>query len=128
MAPLLGAMLLVLLDVSFVGVETHGADPLANGETITARDLERALGAKLRQLEQQVYDLKRQRLEALIAEKLLAQKAARRGIAVAALLDTEVTTKVGLVTEQEVEALYQANKTRMPGEEAAVREQLRARL
>ena len=55
--------------------------PLAevNGEAITDEDLERALGARLRQLEQQVYDLKRQQLDALIAERLLAQEAAKRG-------------------------------------------------
>ena len=106
-----------------VGSEAPATPPVAevNGDAITAEDLERALGAKLRQLEEQIYDLKRQQLDALIAERLLAQEAARRGTSVAAFLDAEVTAKVGLVTEQEVEAFYQANKARLRGEEAAVR-------
>jgi protein-disulfide isomerase len=101
--------------------------PLAdvNGDVILAEDLERALGAKLRKLEEQVYELKRQQLDALIAERLLAQEATKRGGSVAALLDAEVTAKVAVVTEQEVEAFYQANKARLRGEEAAVREQIR---
>jgi protein-disulfide isomerase len=113
-----------------VDAEIKATVPLAevNGEAITAEDLERSLGARLRKLEEQIYELKRRQLDALIAERLLAGEAAKRGISVPALLDSEVTTKVGLVTEQEIEALYQANKARLQGEESAVREQLRARL
>jgi protein-disulfide isomerase len=73
-----------------------------------------------------MYDLKRRELEALIAQRLLAQEAAKRGTSVAALLDAEVTAKVGLVTQQEIEAFYQANKARLPGDEAAARERVRA--
>jgi protein-disulfide isomerase len=105
-------------------------DPLAevNGEVITAKDLEGALGARLAQLEEQMYDLKRRELEGLIAERLLAQEAAKRGTSVGAMLDAEVTGKVALVTEQEIEAFYQANKARLRGEEAALRPQIRAYL
>jgi hypothetical protein len=39
-----------------------------------------------------------------------------------------VTAKVGLVTEQEVEAFYQTNKVRLRGEEAVVGEQVRTYL
>jgi protein-disulfide isomerase len=125
-----GLIVALMLGLSSVGAEMTSTQPLAevNGEAITAEDLERALGARLRRLEEQIYNLKRQQLDALIAERLLAQEASKRGTSVAALLDAEVTAKVGLVTEQEVEAFYQANKARLPGEEAAVREQLRARL
>jgi protein-disulfide isomerase len=128
--PLGGLILAVALGVSLADAESPATAPPAevNGEAITSDDLERALGGRLRQLEQQIYELKRKQLDALIAQRLLAQEAARRGISVAALLDAEVTAKVGLVTEQEVEASYQANKARLRGEEAAVREQIRARL
>ncbi len=105
-------------------------DPLAevNGEVITAGDLERALGARLRQLEEQMYDLKRRELDTLIAERLLSQEAAKRGTSVGTMLDAEVTSKVGLVTEQEIEAFYQTNKARLRGEETALRPQIRAYL
>jgi protein-disulfide isomerase len=52
----------------------------------------------------------------------------RRGSTVQGLQDTEVTAKVGLVTEQEIETYYQANKARLQGDEATVREQIRAQL
>jgi hypothetical protein len=39
-----------------------------------------------------------------------------------------VTAKLGLVTKQEVESSSQANKARLKGDEAAVREQIRAHL
>src|SRR5262249_41782546 len=79
-------------------------------------------------LEEQIYDLKRQELDTLIAQRLLAQEAARRGISVTALVDAEVTSKVGLVTEQEVETFYQANKARLRGDEASLRDNIRAHL
>jgi hypothetical protein len=85
-----------------------------NGEPITAEEVDKALGAALGKLEQQLYEMKRQKVEALIGERLLAWEAARRNISVQALLDTEVRSQVGLVTEQEIETLYQANKAHAP--------------
>ena len=49
-------------------------------------------------------------------------------MSVAALLDAEVTAKVGLVTEQEVEAFYQANKERLREDEATLRPRIRTYL
>ncbi|MCI0409804.1 MAG: thioredoxin domain-containing protein [Acidobacteria bacterium] len=119
-----------MLKVPSASAQTPATGPLAevNGEAITGEDLDRALGAKLAQLEEQIYNLKRRELEALIAERLVAQEARRRGMSVAALLDAEVTAKVELVTEQEIEVFYQANKTRLRGEEAVVRQQIRTYL
>src|SRR5262245_22417978 len=105
-------MVAVGIVASPVGADEMAPTPLAeaNGDGISAEERERALGAKLRKLEEQVYDLKRSQLDTLIAERLLAQEAAKRATSVPALLDVEVTAKVGLVTEQEVETFYQANK------------------
>src|SRR2546425_12321643 len=71
------------------------SEPLAevNGETITAAEIEQALGAQVRRLEQQIYEMKRQRLEAVIGERLLAPEAARQSPAVQALLGAEGTAK-----------------------------------
>src|SRR6266508_17264 len=72
--------------------------PLAevNGEVITADDVDEPLAAQLSKLEEQIYTLKRQRVEALVRQKLVEQEAARRGLTVPKLLDAEVTPKVGL--------------------------------
>src|SRR6059036_365685 len=126
-ASVLWALVAVVV-MGLPGTAQTGAtgEPLAevNGEAITTDEVERALGAPLRRLEQQIYDLKRQKLEALISERLLAREAAKRGVSVQALLDAEVTA--GTVTDEEVESFYQANKARLKGDEAAVREKIKA--
>jgi protein-disulfide isomerase len=98
------------------------------GEAIAAEEVEKAIAAQLSKLEEQIYNLKHQKLEALIAERLLAREAAKRGITVQALLDAEVTGKVEPVTEQQIETFYQANKAGLKGDEETVREQIRAYL
>jgi protein-disulfide isomerase len=69
-----------------------------------------------------------QLLDALINEKLLNTEATKRGLSVPALLDREVTSKVTLVTEQEVEKFVQDNKGQLKGEENSLREQIRGHL
>jgi protein-disulfide isomerase len=105
-------------------------DPLAevDGQTITADEVDEAIAPQLAKLQEQIYSLRRQRLDALIREQLLAKEAARRGISVQRLLDAEVTSKVGLVTEEEIERVYQANRSRLQGDETEIREQIRSRL
>jgi protein-disulfide isomerase len=121
---------LTLLTPSVYADTPPEPEPLAevNGEAITAKDLEDALGVKLAKLKEKIYQLKHRELHGLIAQRLLAQEAARRGVTVAALLDAEVTGKVGLVTETEVETFYQANKARLRGDEADIRQKIRASL
>jgi protein-disulfide isomerase len=119
---------LLLLAVPDVCAQATQSEPLAvvNGETISTEELNRALGAKLSQLEEQAYKLKRQELDALIAQRLLAQEAKKREISVAALSDAEVTAKVGLVTEKEIDDFYQQNKARIRGDEVEIRQKIRA--
>jgi protein-disulfide isomerase len=123
-------LLAFMAEAPSTGAQPPAAEPLAevNGDAITDKDLERALGTRLSNLEEQLYSLKRQGVEALIAERLLAQEAARRGVSVSELVDVEVRAKVEPVTDAEVDAAYQANKARLPGNEAAGRVQMRALL
>ncbi|HSE91616.1 MAG TPA: thioredoxin domain-containing protein [Candidatus Binatia bacterium] len=130
MAVFCGVIFALTLNGSSFAADSSKNEPLAevNGETITADELNRVLGARLSKLEEQIYDLKHQELDSLITQKLLAQEAAKRKISVAALLDAEVTAKVPLVTETEIDAFYQANKGRMRGDEADLRQKIRASL
>ena len=48
---------------------------LINGEAIGAEEVEKPLGVQLSKLEEQIYALKRQKLEALVQSRLLAQEA-----------------------------------------------------
>jgi protein-disulfide isomerase len=123
-------ILLFLLGISFPPNSNAAGDTLAevDGVAITSEEVEKTLASQLSKLEEQIYNLKRQRVEALINEKLLAKEAAKRGISVPALLDAEVTSKVGLVTEQEIEKFYQENRAQLQGEDSNLREQIRSRL
>src|SRR4029453_16153609 len=97
-----------------------------DGVPITKEEIEKALAVQMSKLEEQIYTLKQRRLDAMIVERLIAKAAAKRGVSETALLDAEVTSKVGLVTEQEIDAFYQANN--LPKEDATQREQVRSRL
>jgi protein-disulfide isomerase len=123
-------ILLFLLGFSFPPNADAAGDTLAevDGIAITSEEVERTLASQLSKLEEQIYNLKRQKIEALINEKLLAKEAAKRGISVLALLDGEVTSKVGLVTEQEIEKFYQENRAKLKGEDSNLRDQIRGRL
>lgn len=85
-----------------------------DGDPITASDLDRSIGAELGRLEQQIFDLRRQRLDQLIANRLLEREAARRNVTVDALIKTEITDKVAPVGDEQVTRFYEANKARLP--------------
>jgi protein-disulfide isomerase len=94
-------------------------------EKITSDEVDEGIAADVFRLEGQIYNLRKQRLDAIIDERLLASEAARQKITVRVLLDREVTAKVTLVTEQEVNGYYEANKAQFPGDSRQVRQQIR---
>jgi protein-disulfide isomerase len=122
--------LLLLLNLGFPAGVQAASDTLAevDGFVITSEAVEKPLASQLSKLEEQIYTLKRQRLDALINEKLLANEAARRKMSVPALLDSEVTSKVGLITEQEIEKFYATNKAQIKGDDPEIREKIRSYL
>ncbi len=99
-----------------VGAQSTATESLAeiNGDTITTEELNRALGTRLAQIEEQVYNLKSRELDVLIAQRLLAPEAAEQGISVPTLLDAEVTAKVGLVTALSVERQTPSHRRMFP--------------
>ena len=54
--------------------------------------------------------------------------ASKLGVTLSALIESEVTAKAARITDQEVEAFYEANKARLRGEEAAIRGRIRSHL
>jgi protein-disulfide isomerase len=126
------AALVMAVTVAVPAQTTSQAKPLAevNGQPITEEEIDKAIAAPLSKLQEQIYNLRRQRLDAFIRDRLFAQEAAKRGISVQKLLDAEVTSKVGLVTEEEIERFYQANKARFKADadEAEIRDQIRSQL
>lgn len=109
---------------------TRGGQPLAtvDGDPITAEEVDRAVASELRRLQERAYQVRQKKLDELIAERLLAREAARRGVSVPALTESEITRRAEPVTDAEVDAFYQGRKNFLKGEEAQVKLQIRAHL
>jgi protein-disulfide isomerase len=117
------AIVAVLITAQTPGREKALAE--VGGEIITSQEVRDALGFELAQLEEQLYDLKRQKLDELIDEKVLQLEAARREVTTEELIEAEVNQKVEPISDEETEVLYQANKDRFNGEEEDLRRQIR---
>lgn len=99
-----------------------------DGEAIALEEVEAPIGARIGLLREQIYQLQRQRLDALIADRLVAKEAARRGVSVGELLAAEVTSKVPPVSDDEVEVFYRTHKDRLPQDGPQLRERIRTHL
>jgi protein-disulfide isomerase len=90
-----------------------GTAARVGGDTISVAELEQILATELSRLDQQRQDLLTGRLNQLIAERLLAQEAKRRGIEVDALTRDEIEAKVIAVTEADVTDFINQNRARI---------------
>lgn len=97
---------------------------IVNGVTISARDIEKATGESVRNLQRQVVEARKRELDLLINSKLLDLEAKKRGLSTTKLLETEVVAKVKPPTPTETRAFYDQNKTRITGEFDAVKDDI----
>ena len=66
---------------------------IVNGVTISARDIEKATGESVRNLQRQVVDARKRELDLMINSKLLGLEAKKRGVSTTKLLEKEVIAK-----------------------------------
>ncbi|MCB1019170.1 MAG: thioredoxin domain-containing protein [Acidobacteria bacterium] len=92
------------------------------GHPITDDDLN--VKGELMQLEQQAYDLRMRALDEVIADRLIAAEAAKRGVSAEELVKTEISSKVEDPTPLEVEGFYEQQKARIRQPLEAVRPQV----
>lgn len=112
----LGLLLLVMLLFSpwpLQGEETAGVLATVEGRAITEADIGNSIAGQMVRINSQIYTLKKQAVDALIADHLLAQEAKKRGVSREQLLQQEVNAKVGAASDAEVEQVYNANKARL---------------
>lgn len=95
-----------------------------NGRNITSGDIEDNLRPLIVQVQQQVYLLRRNDLDQRINDILLSQEAQKRSVTTRALLDSEVTAKIPVITEAQAQDFYNKNKERIPQDFPAVKYQL----
>jgi protein-disulfide isomerase len=91
------------------------AAPVAevNGKTFTMAELEATIAPQLARLDQQRQQLLEQSLERFIEQKLMEAEAAARGIDVLALQQAEIQSKIGEVTDAEVNTWFAENRARV---------------
>ena len=96
--------------------ESERAQVLAiiNGENITAGDVEDSLQALIFDVQEQVYQLRKNELDLSINDTLLTQEAQKRNITTNGLLDAEVKPKP--VTEEQARVFFEQNKDRISGD------------
>ena len=97
---------------------------VVNGVTIGTRDIEKATGESIRNLQRQVTEARRRELDLLINSKLLATEAKKRGVTTAKLLEQEVIAKVKPPTPAEAQTFYDQNKARIQGDFNSVKDDL----
>ncbi len=97
---------------------------IVNGVSISARDIEKATGDSVRNLQRQVIEARKRELDLLINSKLLAMEAKKRNVSTTKLLETEVVAKVKPPTPTETRAFYDQNKARINGEFEAVKDDI----
>lgn len=87
--------------------------PLASvdGINITADDLDGVIGPVTWPLDERLYQIRKQALDALIKQRMLEREAARRKVSLQSLIDTEVTSKVAPVTDDEIDAKAKADSS-----------------
>ncbi|HKQ99739.1 MAG TPA: hypothetical protein VJT09_03640 [Pyrinomonadaceae bacterium] len=96
-----------------------------NGQAITAADIEEILRPFVFNIQTELYNLRKQQLDAKINDLLLDREAQARKITPAALLESEVTAKAKKVTEEEARAFFEEHKQEIGGDFASQKERVR---
>jgi protein-disulfide isomerase len=99
---------------------------IVGGRAIYEEEMLPQLESRLQQLRNQEYELRKQVLDGLINQRLVEAEAARRGLSPLALLKQEVDSKIGDPTDDEVLALYNAQKDSIKRPFEDVQSQIRA--
>ncbi|HEV2706221.1 MAG TPA: thioredoxin domain-containing protein [Pyrinomonadaceae bacterium] len=95
-----------------------------NGQNITSADIEDSLRPLIYSVQEQVYNLRKQDVELKINDTLLEQEAQKRKVTTRALLETEVTSKVPVVSEAQAQKFFDENKDRINGDFAQTKYQI----
>ena len=118
---LLRRALLITIAIAVAATATHAQSPVdkaaeIDGKPILASEVDAKAGRELAELQEQIFNLRRTQLDALIDEKLVEAEAAKRGVTTVALLESEVTSRLAPVTDEEAAKFFEENKGKLKGE------------
>ena len=97
---------------------------VVNGEQLTSGQLEDSLQPLIYNVQESIYQLRKNQLELRINDTLLTQEAQKRKITTEALLAAEIDAKTKPVTEAEARAFYDQNKERVNGDFPQLKDQI----
>jgi len=97
---------------------------VVDGTPITLEEVDAAAGGSLRELQAQLYDIRRGALESLIDTLLLERAAKAKGTTAEAYLAQEVGDKLKPPTDQDVQAFYEQQRARIRAPLDQVREKI----
>jgi len=95
-----------------------------NGKPITSGDVETALRPLVFNVQERVYNLRKQALDRKISELLLDGEAKKRNVTPSALFDAEIRPRIKPFTEEDARKLYEDNKSRVQGTYEELRPQV----
>jgi len=83
--------------------------------TITEADIANEIAGQMVRINNQLYTIKKQAVDTVIANYLIEQEAKKRSVTRDQLIKQEVTDKTPAVTDAEIQQIYDANKSRLGG-------------
>jgi protein-disulfide isomerase len=86
-----------------------------NGQNITSGEIEEDLRPLVAHTQEQVYLLRKNDVDQRVNDILLTQESQKRGVTERALLESEISSKVPVVTEAQAQDFYNKNKERIGG-------------
>ena len=95
-----------------------------NGQNITSGDVEDSLRPMIFDVQETIYNLRKQQLDLKINDTLLEQEAIKRKITTRALMDAEITPKMKPVSEADAQKFFDENKARINGDFAQLKPQI----
>jgi len=95
-----------------------------NGRPITSADIEDSLTPLIFQVKVQTYAYRKAEIDLKINDLLLDQEAKKQGVAPLALVSREISRRMPMITDQQVLAFYNENKTQFKQEFSKVQLQI----
>ena len=94
-------------------VEIPAVVATVQGQSISAEELTTAVQSELLRLEMERYQVMKQKLDELIAARLMQLEADKRGVSLQQLEQEEIIAKTGPVSPEQIKTFYEANKNRI---------------
>ena len=95
------------------------------GKPITAGDVEDSLKPLIYEVQDQIYNLRKNQIDLKVNDTLLEQEAAKKKVTTRALLEAEITPRVKPVSDEDARKFYDENKDRINGTYEQLKDQVK---